>query len=99
MNAERAKAEAAKVLQLNPPPKQMALTGPQLGICLVFDAQIAALEVGAKQLGGFLNEKAAADVLVSAQKHLFDARERMLGEWQRAIQIAQPADMAKLVQP
>lgn len=77
----------------------LRVTPPQLAIMLVFDAQAQALQMGANQLGGFLGEKEAAEVLLSAKQHIEKAGMRMRAQWERSIQVVAPADVPRLIQP
>lgn len=63
------------------PPRSLRLTPQQLAITLLFEAHVAHLQIGANQLGGFLKETEAAEVLISAAKHIEKAKVRLQSRW------------------
>ncbi len=100
MNAERMKRESME-RALNAPPQAptIQVTPEQMAVLLVFEGQVAQLQIAANQLGGWLGLKAAADVIVSAREHIEAAKVRMQAEWSRAIVVPQPAEVARIVAP
>lgn len=98
-NREAATAAAVQALRNTKEQQVLRLTPEQLCTLLVFEAQAAQLQTAANQLGGFLGLKAEAEVLLSAKGHLDAAKVRMQAEWQRTVQVAQPADVPRLVTP
>lgn len=76
--------------------QDLRLTPHQLGAMLVFDAQLASLQVGANQLGGFLKLEREATVLVGAIQHIQREKDKLMAEWAKAVQIFPVAAMPAL---
>ncbi len=69
------------------PKNELRLTPHQLAAMLVLDAQVAQLQIGANQLGGFLGLKREADILVNAIQVIQKDKERLVESWAKTIQI------------
>ena len=60
----------------------------QLAAALVMDAQIAQLQVGANQLGGFLKLEREANILLEAAQLIGKKRQELMDEWSRRVHLA-----------
>ncbi len=80
-----------------PPPAPLRLNGQQIATLLLLEMQLAQLQIGANQLGSFLKDTEAADLLVSAISHIGRGKEKLMKKWSGAVVIAQPGDVVRLV--
>lgn len=73
--------------ELKPQARQLMLEPMQLAALLVLDAQVAQLQVGANQLGGFLKLHEEADILVRAAQYIQRRKEKLMDGWGRRVQL------------
>lgn len=66
---------------------KMELTPMQLAAVLVIEGQIAQLQVGANQLGGFLGLKREADILINAIQVITKDRDALVASWAKQVKI------------
>lgn len=76
---------------------KLSVTPQQLTALCLLDAQMAQLQIAANQTGAALQMPEVGDAFLAAQASLGAAKERLVAGWSRTIQVAQPADMARLV--
>ena len=97
MGEAKAKLEAVKsaeeFAEKLPDKVPMRLSPTELAIMLIIEAQAQQLQNAANQLGGFLGLTEAADVLLSAQKHLNDWKMRFMHKLQSQVVLAGPNDI------
>ena len=77
------------------PKPELVLEPMQLCTMLVLDSVCVALQTGANQLGGFLKLEREASLLAAALKMVSDGKEKLMGEWQRKIQVVPAAALVK----
>lgn len=83
---------------MNADKPSLRLTPQQLAIVLVVEAQIASLQYGANQLGGFLKLR-EADALIAARDVLVSALGEMHRQWSGQVVLASAADVPRMVAP
>lgn len=71
--------------------QNLSLNAAQLGTMLVLDAQLASLQVGANQLGGFLKLEREANILVSAMHQIQRDKELLMKSWASQVQVFPPS--------
>ncbi len=67
--------------------KNIQVTPLQMASLLVLEGQIAQLQVGANQLGGFLKLTKEADILIEAAQLIEKKKVEMQRSWETGIQV------------
>ncbi len=67
--------------------KSVNVTPLQLASLLVLEGQIAQLQVGANQLGGFLKLTESADILIEAAQMIEKKKVAMQRSWETGIKV------------
>lgn len=79
-----------------PQPPPLRVTGEQLGAVVLFDVQIAQLEIAA-QACLHLGQKEAVAIFIAAKEHIVKQADQLKRKWSTQVLIAQPGDVPKLV--
>lgn len=76
-----------------PDKSSIRLTAQQMATMLVLDSAMAFLQIGANQLGGWLELKKEADILVGAIEFIGTRKMALQKEWANAVVIAGANDL------
>lgn len=68
-------------------PKNLHVTPMQMATLLVLEGQIAFLQVGANQLGGFLKLTEPADILIEAARLIETKKVALQRSWESGIKV------------
>lgn len=78
---------------------QLKLSPMQMVTLIVLEAQVAALQCAANQLGGALKLQAEADVCIAARDVVIRGLSELQRKWAGQVVIAQPSDVKLAVRP